>query len=217
MHCLVEHKTVKSCSFTKRYCVSKMKLLISGNIELNPGPGQNVCDQTALSVGLTLLSNYRFRQLGLRPLDVGGAGDYFFRAVSHQLYGDASHHLHIREVGVQYLRDNPESFIESNTEHSWNDYLSNMSMPGTWCDALIVQAVAESQHENIYIIESHENFAEVTLVEPNHLSQQPPATLYLGHVNEVHYVSTVPYSSDLENQHSNNHLKLIGQNVHMLT
>ena len=213
MHSLAEHKTVKSCSCTKRNCASKMKLLMSGDIELNPGPEQNVCDQTALSVGSTVLLNYRLRQLGLRPHDVGGAGDCFFRAVSHQLYGDSSHHLHVREVGVQYLRDNPESFIESNTEHSWNDYLSNMSMQGTWCDALIVQAVAESQHVNIYIIESHENFAEVTLVEPNHLSQGPPATLYLGHVNEEHYVSTVPYSSDIENQHSNNHLKLIEQNV----
>ena len=28
MHCLVEYKTVKSCSCTKRYCVSKMKLLM---------------------------------------------------------------------------------------------------------------------------------------------------------------------------------------------
>ena len=77
MHCLVEHKTVKSCSCTKRYCESKMKLLMSGDIELNPGPGQNVCDQTALSVGSTLLLNYRLRQLGLRPLDVGGAVTIF--------------------------------------------------------------------------------------------------------------------------------------------
>ena len=69
MHCLVKHKTVKSCSCTKRYCVSKMKLLMSGDIELNPGPEQNVCDQTALSVGSTLLLNYRLGQLGLRPLD----------------------------------------------------------------------------------------------------------------------------------------------------
>ena len=213
MHCFRKHKTVKSCSCTKRYCVSKMKLLMSGDIELNPGPEQNVGDQTALSIGSTLLLNYRLRQLGLRPLDVGGAGDCFFRAVSHQLYGDSSHHLHVREVGVQYLRDNPESFIESNTEHSWNDYLSNMSMQGTWCDALIVQAVAESHHVNICIIESHDNFAEVTLVEPNQLSQQPPATLYLGHVNEVHYVSTVPCSSDLKNQHNNIHLKFKEQNV----
>ena len=54
MHCLGKHKTVKSCSCTKRYCVSKMKLLMCGDIELNPGPKQNVCDQTALSVGSTL-------------------------------------------------------------------------------------------------------------------------------------------------------------------
>ena len=91
----------------------------------------------------------------------------------------SSHHLHIREVGVQYLRGKPERFIESSTEHLWNDHLSNLSMQGTWCDALIVQAVAvESQHVNIYIIESHENFAKVTLVEPDHLSQEPLATLY---------------------------------------
>ena len=69
MHCLVKHKAVKSCSCTKRYCVSKMKLLMSGDIELNPGPEQNVCGQTALSVGSTLLLNYRLGQLGLRPVD----------------------------------------------------------------------------------------------------------------------------------------------------
>ena len=57
MHSLVEHKTVKSCSCTKRNCASKMKLLKSGDIELNPGPEQNVCDQTALSVGSTVLLN----------------------------------------------------------------------------------------------------------------------------------------------------------------
>ena len=59
MHCLVEDKTVKSCSCTKRHCVLKMKLLMSGDIELNPGPEQNVCDQTALSVGSTLLGTFR--------------------------------------------------------------------------------------------------------------------------------------------------------------
>ena len=146
-----------------------MKPLMSGVIELNLGLEQNhVCHQTVLSLGSTLLLNYRLCQLGLRPLDVGHAGDCFFGAVSHQLYGNSIHHQHIREVGVhEYLRDNPESFIESNTEYSWNDYLSNMSMQGTWCGlvpgALIVQAVADSQHVNIYIIESQENFAEVTL------------------------------------------------------
>ena len=46
-----------------------MKLLMFGDIEVNPGPEQNVCDQTALSIGSTLLLNYRLRQPGLRPLD----------------------------------------------------------------------------------------------------------------------------------------------------
>ena len=49
-----------------------------------------------------MLLNLRLRQLGLRPVDVGGEGDCFFRAVSHQLYGDPSHHLFIRQVGVHY-------------------------------------------------------------------------------------------------------------------
>ena len=114
----------------------------------------------------------------MRPQDVGGGGDCFFRAVSHQLYGDPSHHWYVRQAGIHYLRENPEHFIESNTQNSWNEYLTNMSLQGSWCDALIVQAVAESQNLRINIVESHENFAHTTLIEPVHLSQQLPATIY---------------------------------------
>ena len=181
-----------------------MKLLTSGDIELNPGPRQNLNSRTILSVGSTMLLNLRLRQLGLRPVDVGGDGDCFFQAVSHQLYGDPNHHLLIRQAGVQYLCNNPERFIESNTENSWNEYINNTSMQGTWCDALIVQAVADCQNIAIHIMESHENFAGETLIEP-HLAQHPPTTIYLGHLDELHYISTaaVTCGSDaLENQHS---------------
>ena len=41
-----------------------------------------------------------------------------------------------------------------------------MSLQGTWCDALIVQAVAESHYLRIHIIESHENFGHTTIVQP---------------------------------------------------
>jgi len=34
-----------------------------------------------------------------------------------------------------------------------------MSMQGTWCDALFVQAVADCQNVAIHMIDSHENFA----------------------------------------------------------
>ena len=108
-----------------------MKLLTSGDIELKTAPEQNLNSQSILSVGTTMLLNLRLRQLGLRPVDVGDGGDCFFRAVSHQLYGDPSHHLFIRQAGVQCLSNNPERFIESNTENSWNECINIMSMQGT--------------------------------------------------------------------------------------
>ena len=175
-----------------------------GDVELNPGPDQNVDNQTRRSVDSTTLLNFRLGQLGLRALDVGGAGDCFFRAVSHQLYGNPNSHFRIRQAAVHYLRHNPERFIESNTQNSWNGYLTIMSMQGTWCDALTVQAVAESLNIQIYIIESNVNFGRVTLIQPHHLSQQQPRTIYIGHVDEIHYVSTVPNSSCSGNEHCNN-------------
>ena len=117
----------------------------------------------------------------MRPVDVGGEGDCFFRAVSHQLYGGPNHHLVIRQAGVQYLNNNPKRFIESNTENSWNEYINNMSMHGTWCDALFVQAVADCQNVVIHIIESRDNFAQETLIEPHNLAQHPPTTILRQH------------------------------------
>lgn len=198
------HKKLHQVLVVEDSVVSRMKLLTLGDVELNPGPLQGVNTQITLSLGSTMLLNFRLHRLGLRPLDVGGAGDCFFRAVSHQLYGDPSCHLQIRQDGMNYLRTNPENFIESNTHSSWDDYLVNMSLQSSCCDAIIVQAVAESQNLRIHIVESNENFSDTTLIEPVHLLQQPPTTIYLGHVNEEHYVSTVPYmcsSSSLESQH----------------
>ena len=82
----------------------------------------------------------------MRPLDVGGAGDCFFRAVLHQLYGDPSHHLDIRDAGIAYMRENPERFIESNTDYSWEQYLNTMSIQGTWCDGFIIQATTTHKY-----------------------------------------------------------------------
>ncbi len=99
-----------------QYCFSDKRLLLSGDIELNPGPSaKNTCSSDKLITTNVILEN-RLDELGLRPLDVGGEGDCFFRAISHQLYNDSSHHLDIRASGVQYMRESPERFIESNVE-----------------------------------------------------------------------------------------------------
>ena len=70
--------------------------------------------------------------------------------VSHQLCGDSTHHLEIRTAAVQYLRDNPGQFIESILNRSWVEYLSNMSIQGTWANHSIIQAVADSLNLTLF-------------------------------------------------------------------
>ena len=190
-----EHNTsCISCSFNnEQYCVSERKLVMSGDIELNPGPVQK--NRYSTDIPVVLLSHslleVRLHQFQLRPLDVGGGGDCFFRVVSQQLYGDLSHHLDIRAAGIAYMRDNPERFIERNTDYSRGQYLNSMSMQGTWCDGLIIQAVADQLNLRIVIAESNEHFAEYNIIRAVTPLQQP-TDIYLGHLGEYHYLSTVP-------------------------
>ena len=65
-------------------------------------------------------------------------------------------------------------------------------MQGTWCDGLIVQAVANALGITLHIIESHQNFTERTIIKSAVTLQGEQRTIYLGYINEVHYVSTVP-------------------------
>ncbi|CAH3155355.1 unnamed protein product, partial [Pocillopora meandrina] len=96
----------------------------------------------------------------------------------------------IHSLGVQYLLQNPEQFIESNTDHSWQDYLSIMSCQGTWADAIIIQAVANCLNLSIHIAESFETFAPVTVVQAVNVTGEY-TNIYIGHISETHYVSTV--------------------------
>ena len=147
-----------------QYCVSKTMLLMSGDVELNPGPSTYEKSYVVRAPAISILE-LRLDQFGLKPLDVGGSGDCFFRAVSHQLYGNPNSHGIIRVAGVELLRENPERFIESNFEHSSIQYLVSMSRQGTWADNIIIQAVADVFNLKILIIESHPDFAEITIVE----------------------------------------------------
>ena len=119
------------------------------------------------------------------------------RAVSHQLYGEPSYHMNIRSVGVQYMRANPDRFIESVTGDSWARYLANMSQQGTWAEALVIQAVADAFHLTINIIESNQGFAQHTAISPVPIPGHEPTVINIGHMDEVHYVSTIPYNDEM--------------------
>lgn len=185
-------------SQVETFFVSHRVISLSGDAEENPGPS-NQCSATSscnlaahpssVANSVSLLEA-RLSRLNRTAVDVGGDGDCFFRAVSHQLYGSPNNHSHIRSLGVQYLLQNPEQFIESNTDHSWQDYLNNMSCQGTWADAIIIQAVANCLNLLIHIVESFEAFAPVTVVQPVNVTGEHKI-IYIGHISETHYVSTV--------------------------
>ena len=67
-----------------------------------------------------------------------------------------------------------------------------MCKQGTWCDALIVQAAANAYNLRINIVESADGFTEHTVVEAQHSSYDSRTSIVIGHVDEYHYVSTVP-------------------------
>ena len=124
----------------EQFCVFKRKLLLSGDIELNPGLQQ--CRNSAIrecSLGSSwALLTVRLCELGLCPLDVpvGGGGNRFFRSISHQMFGIPDYHTLIRSTAAEYMRSHLEQFIESNAENSWIDYLNIVLRQGTWVNAL---------------------------------------------------------------------------------
>ena len=136
----------------------------------------------------------RLAQIGLIPRDVGGSGDCFFKSVSHQLYGTADLHVEVRMAGITHLHNYPELYIESISDDTWENYIKQMSIPGTWCDHLIIQAVANAFNCVIHITESNANSLQATIITPA-LQQEIQHTIFIGYVNDLHYVSTVTHSN----------------------
>ena len=141
-----------------------------------------------------MILTQRLFQIGLRPFDVGGGGDCFFKSVAHQLYGDSAYHQFVRDAGVRYLIQHQERFgrfIEGNEQFSWPTYLNDMSRLGTWCDNIIVQAVSDALNITINIAESIETFSPYTVISPCEIFPWM-TSIFIGHIDETHYVSTIP-------------------------
>ena len=175
-----------------RFNLAERTNLLSGDVERNPGPNAKNSPDICSVVSPSLFEN-RLKRHGLTALEVGGGGNCLFRAIAHQLYNDPNRQLEIRTTGVQYLQNNPERFIESAVidNMSWLEYITRMSRDGTWGDHIIMQSIAEAMNLSINVVESSSNFTELTVVEPVNRSPES-RTVYIGHIGEMHYVSTKP-------------------------
>ena len=146
----------------------------------------------------------RLARIGMKPVNIVGDGNCFFRSVSHQLYRTENRHVQIRALAIQHLINCPEYFIESNTQQSWVQYLQNMSSLGTWADHIIIQAVANSNNLRIHITESRLNFSEATIVSSIYTTHGANLRdIYIGHLDEMHYVSTSPIAQPVSAQSGN--------------
>ena len=69
-----------------------------------------------------------------------------------------------------------------------------MSQQGTWADAIVIhEAVADALNLTIHIIESNPGFALVTNISAVN-SETDTTVIAIGYLDEVHYVSTVPFN-----------------------
>ena len=168
-------------------------LFVSGDVELNPGP-VNISNMSVLTTSLA--------RIGRKPVNIVGNGNCLFRSVSHQLYRTESRHAQIRALAIQHLINCPQHFIESNTEQSWSHYLQNMSRLGSWADHIIIQAVANANNLRIHITESAQNFTETTVVTSIY-AEGNVRDIYIGHLDELHYVSTTPIAQSASQQIGN--------------
>ena len=108
-------------------------------------------------------------------------------------------------AGINHLNNHPEIYIESFSDNSWEDYIQQMSTPGTWCDNLIIQAVANAHNCVVHITESDINKPHGTIITPI-LHEGRSNTIFIGYINELHYVSTIPLQSS-QNRNKLTYLK----------
>ncbi len=174
----------------------KCLLFVCGDIELNPGPVIiNTSDMSVLTT--------RLARIGRKPVNIVSDSNCFFHSVSHQLYGTEDRHPQIRALAIQHLINCPEHFVEYNTDQSWLQYLQNMSTLGTWADHIIIQAVANTNHLRINITESaltivsHESESTIVSSIYTQPERRNAGDIYIGHLDELHYVSTICQSHNL--------------------
>ena len=90
------------------------------------------------------------------------------------------------------------------TDHITEDYLSNIRVKGTWADHTAIQGIARMLKIDILIITSKEQSTDLGFLKfiipggENGTSACTSSTdcICLGHINELHYVSLQPISTD---------------------
>ena len=66
-----------------------------------------------------------------------------------------------------------------------------------WAEAPVIQEVADAFHLTISIVESNQGFAPCTAISPVAIPGHEPTVINIGHMDDIHYVSTIPYNDKM--------------------
>ena len=127
----------------------------------------------------------------LRIVDVLGDSNCFFRALSHQLFGDAESHQIVRQAATDQVLRNPELYTESLINNDIQHFVLSLSKDREWADNHEIQAAADVFGVSIEIINSNSvSFAPVTVLPQGIPQNLVNKRIILGHIDQVHFVST---------------------------
>ena len=117
--------------------------------------------------------------------------------------------------GIAHLNNHPEFYVESISNNTCANYVQQMSNSGSWCANIIIQAVANANNCGIHITESDINKPEGTTITPvSH--DQSPRVIFIGYINELHYVSTMPHKNNLNKSRLASYHSLMTKRKHNL-
>lgn len=139
--------------------------------------------------------------------DVKADGACQFRAISHQLFDDESHHQIVRKRAMDYLREHKprvfdcEVYVSRQHADSPNvqvtkvgddlaKYMEAMVKDTSWGDATTLQACADVFSVRILLVTTYDTSYEL-IIEPER--EIAIKEIWIGFHSEMHYISVKPF------------------------
>ena len=121
-------------------------------------------------------------------------GNCVFSAFSHQIYGDPSFHLLIRDKCCTFMEKSKEKFQpfiskDSNLYSDFSEYLTYMRTPGIWGSQLEIEALSRMYHRKVEIYDQQTTPRLTCDEDVSYRNDLPP--IRLSFQNRVHYDSVV--------------------------
>ncbi|CAI5741146.1 unnamed protein product [Peronospora destructor] len=136
--------------------------------------------------------------LGLRIYDIEGDGNCLFRSVSHQIYGDDSHHSLVRAACMDYMESEKEYFepyVVGNMA-AFMRYLRHKRRDGVWGDDPELQAMCElyDRPAEVFAYDPVQGFRKLRCYHENSALSRCRPPIRLSYYGGGHYDSLVGHN-----------------------